>query len=453
MNLNIHPGRALRGEVVVPGDKSLAHRAALLAACSTGESVVDNYPLSGVTRAMLKGLKTLGVPWRLEGGRLIVHSDGLRAWRAPSVPLDCGNSATTMRLLTGALAASGLPAALDGSAGLRRRPMTRIVEPLRRMGVSIEAAHGGCAPLRLTGRDAGVRLRGLEIELAVASAQVKSCLLLAGLAADGPLTVREPGPSRDHTERMLRGMGVKIETDDEHHVVRLFPPAGPLPPLHLILPGDLSSAAFLIVGALIAPGSDLQLRGVGLNPGRTGLLDTLREMGADITTSNTYEQGGEPVGDLRVRASRLHAVTVHGDRVVRMIDEFPALAVAAACASGTTEVRDAAELRHKESDRIGTLCSELMRVGINIRERPGGFVVAGEGIAGGTAAACGDHRLAMALTVAGLAARRPVTVQEAGIASESYPSFYCTLTRLGASLIARAPPGEQPALATITAEE
>jgi 3-phosphoshikimate 1-carboxyvinyltransferase len=275
--------------------------------------------------------------------------------------------------------------------------------------------------------------------LPVASAQVKSCLLLAALAADGPVAIREPGPSRDHTERLLRGMGVEIEMDTACHSVRLHPPGAPLPPLRLVLPGDFSSAAFFIVAAAIVPGSDLLIRGVGLNPTRTGLLDALLAMGANIERCSEYEVGGEPVGDLRVRAAGLRATTVHGDLVVRMIDEFPAFAVAAACAEGRTEVREAAELRHKESDRVSALCSEMLRVGVAIRERADGFAVEGGSIYGGTAASCGDHRLAMSLALAGLAARRPVTVQQADIMGESYPSFLCTLARLGANVVTHLP--------------
>ncbi len=441
MNLTVYPGGPLRGEVSLPGDKSLAHRTALLAGYARGESVVDNFPLSGVTRSMLQALEALGVIWRLEGERLVVQGGGLAEWRPAPRPLDCGNSATTMRLLTGALVASGLPAVLDGSAGLRRRPMGRIVTPLRAMGVEIVAAAGDRAPLTLSGRTAGSRLRGMELALPVASAQVKSCLLLAALAADGPVLIRETGPSRDHTERLLRGMGVEIEMDAVSHSVRLHPPCAPLPPLRLVLPGDFSSAAFFIVAASIVPGSDLLIRGVGLNPTRTGLLDALLAMGADIERANEYETGGEPVGDLRVRAAILRGTTVQGDLVVRMIDEFPAFVVAAACAEGSTEVREAAELRHKESDRVSALCSEMLRVGVAIRERADGFTVEGGGISGGTAGSCGDHRLAMSLALAGLSARRPVTVQQAGIMSESYPAFLCTLARLGANLATHRPAG------------
>lgn len=443
MKLTVQPARRpLRGEVSLPGDKSLAHRAALLAACAAGESVVENFPLSGVTRPMLNALTALGVDWRLAEGRLTVASPGLARWRPPAGPIDCGNSATTMRLLAGALAAAGVAAVLDGSAGLRRRPMDRVVEPLRRLGVVIEAAPAGCAPLRLAARPPGRRLRGAEIVLPVASAQVKSCLLLAGLAAEAPVAITEPGPSRDHTERLLRGLGLRVATDGGSRSVRLHPPAGPLPPLRMRLPGDFSSAAFLIVAALIVEGSDVLIRGTGLNPTRTGLLDVLREMGGAPTVANRREEGGEPAGDLRVRAAPLRAAKVGGELVVRMIDEFPAFAAAAARAAGRTEVRDAAELRHKESDRVSALCEEMRRLGVAVEELPDGFVVQGGPVAGGTASARGDHRLAMSLALTGLAARDAVTVEGAEVIGESFPDFPAVLARLGADVV---PPPVPPA--------
>ncbi len=450
MHLTIHNGKGLRGEVTVPGDKSLSHRSALLAACATGESVVDRFPRSGVARAMLQALTNLGVRCRLEGDRLVVHGTGLQGWRAPAQPLNCGHSATTLRLLTGALAAAGIAARLDGSEGLRRRPMQRIVDPLTALGVPITATPPVLgAPLTLGAR--GHRLRGHQtLTLPVASAQVKSCLLLASMAADGPVTIREPGPSRDHTERMLRGMGVNVTVDRDQNQVQLTPPTEPLPPLRMLLPGDFSSAAFLIVAALITPGSDITILNVGLNPTRTGLLDVLSAMGAKITRGNEHEEAGEPIGNLRVQSSRLRATEVHGDLVVRMIDEFPVFALAAACASGQTVVREATELRHKESDRVSALCSEMRRLGVEIREQADGFTVDGGPLTGGTADACGDHRLAMSLALAGLVARHPVTVQQAEILGESYPSFLCTLARIGVTLVTHQPPHESLPWADVT---
>ncbi|MEI6210017.1 MAG: 3-phosphoshikimate 1-carboxyvinyltransferase [bacterium] len=431
MKLIVQSENPLRGEVIVPGDKSLSHRAALFAALAEGESVVDRFLVSGVTRAMLDVLTGLGVAWQVKEQRLTVCGTGLNGLRAPVVPLDCRNSATTIRLLAGAVAATGIDATLDGSAGLRRRPMNRIVEPLRRMGVEITPAANDCAPLHLHGRLPDQPIHTMDYTLPVASAQVKSCLLLAALGADKPVTLREPGPSRDHTERMLRAMGVRVETPAPH-TVTLHPPTEPLQPLHMQLAGDISAAAFLIVAATITPGSEILLRDVGLNPTRTGLLDALRAMGADIRATNLREWSGEPVGDLLVRHSQLRATRVAGDLVVRMIDEFPVFAVAAACADGVTEVREAEELRHKESDRISALAHELQAIGVAIEPLPDGFRITGGPVAGGTVTPHGDHRIAMSCAVAGLVARAPVIVEGAEIMHESFPAFGETLQALRA---------------------
>jgi 3-phosphoshikimate 1-carboxyvinyltransferase len=412
-----------------------------------GDSLVRNFLVSGVTQAMLQALTALGVAWDLDGTILCVHGRGTAAWEPPSAPIDCGNSATTLRLLAGVLAAAGIPAVLDGSPGLRLRPMGRIIEPLRLMGVEIEAAPGNCAPLHLAGRLPGRPLRAIQYTLPVASAQVKSCLLLAALAAEGETTLHEPGLSRDHTERMLSGLGVRVEAEqtvndtpaapgETIHTVRLIPPASlVLPPLNTNLPGDLSAAAFLIVGALIAPGSSIYLENVGLNPTRSGILDALVAMGADIRATGVSERCGEPVGDLEIRSSALRAVHVGGELVVRMIDEFPAFAAAAAFSQGTTLVQDAAELRNKESDRISALCLGLRALGVHAGETGDGFVIQGGlPVAGGQAEAFGDHRLAMALSLIGLASAGPVTVAGSEIIRESFPNFVAVLSALGAQV-------------------
>ena len=442
--LIILPGTPLRGEASLPGDKSLSHRAALLATLAQGESRVENFLVAGVTRVMLDALAALGVDWKLDGACLQVTGRGLEGLRdlpAPGPVLDCGNSATTLRLLAGMLAAAGIPAVLAGSEGLERRPMARLVEPLRAMGVGIEASPGGTAPLKLLARPRGTRLHAVEVTLPVASAQLKSALLLAGLAADGPFTVHEPGPSRDHTERMLGGAGVAVRAEPEgqgSRITLLPPPGGKILPLNTALPGDFSSAAFLIVAALVTPGSDLILRRVGLNPTRTGLLDVLREMGGDIQVLDPGLAGGEPVGDLRVRYSRLSGGRVGGTRVVRMIDEFPAFAVAAAYAAGETRVADAGELRFKESDRIRQIVTGLQALGIPAEEAPDGFCIPGGVLPrAGAVDAAGDHRLAMSFAVAGLASRGTVTVRGAEMTAESYPGFVETLQRLGAAIQVR----------------
>jgi 3-phosphoshikimate 1-carboxyvinyltransferase len=439
MKLTVHPSQRLHGEIgdELPGDKSISHRAALFAAMASGTSRMEHFQVSGVTRPMLQGLSALGVDWQLKGETLTVHGKGMQAWQAPKQPIHCGNSATTLRLLAGAIAASGLPAVLDGSEGLRKRPMNRIVDPLRAMGVRIETAEGGVAPLRLHPRSQSQKLESLQYTLPVASAQVKSCLILAALGAFGKSVIREPGPSRDHTERMLSSMGVPITTREEASgfIVEITPPDPlVLSPLHLTLPADPSAAAFLIVAALITPHTEIRIKGICLNPTRTGLLDALRSMGADIAIQNERMAAGEPLGDLVVRSSTLHGTQISGTLVVRMIDEFPILVVAAAVAGGITTVSDAAELRLKESDRIAMLAVELKKLGVEISEQPDGFTVQGGMIKGGEVLSHGDHRLAMSLAVAGLAAHSPVCVHDAECTGESFPRFAEILQSLGAQI-------------------
>lgn len=433
LDLAISNASPLTGEIRLPGDKSLSHRAALFAALAEGESVIDCFLVSGVTRAMLNALTALGVTWRLDGTRLTVHGKGLHGFTPPAGPIFCGNSATTLRMLAGALAAAGTPCTLDGSEGLRKRPMNRITEPLQSMGVPVSTPNG-CAPLALGTRTSDTPLRATDYTLPVASAQVKSCLILAALAADGVTTLHEPGPSRDHTERMLAAMGADIRAD-EALTVRIAPLDKPLVPLRLELPGDFSSAAFLLVAAALVPKSHICIRDVGLNPTRTGILDVLKDMGANIHIENPRTVSGEPVGDIRLIAAPLKAVRVSGDTVVRMIDEFPVFAVAACFAQGVTEVREAEELRYKETDRIAVLCDELKKLGVRIDEHKDGFTIHGGTLTGGTCEAHGDHRLAMSLALTGLAAPNPVTVHHAEILTESFPNFTTQLRSLGATVI------------------
>jgi 3-phosphoshikimate 1-carboxyvinyltransferase len=381
----------------------------------------------------------MGVAWQLEETSLVVQGTGLNGLRSPDASLNCGNSATTIRMLTGAIAASGIHVVLDGSDGLRRRPMNRIVDPLQKMGVPI-AALDGKAPLTLMERAKHFPLKAVTHELNVASAQVKSCLLLAALAAGGATTIVEPGPSRDHTERLLSSMGITIEketlVEGESYKTILTPsPEKSLTPLNLTLPGDISSAAFLLVSALITPGSEVTIQDVGLNPTRTGIIDALVEMGGDITIANRSERHNEPVGDITVRHSQLKGIEVNGSLVVRMIDEFPAFAIAAAYADGETVVTEAIELRHKESDRITALCEQLRNVGVDVEELEDGFKMKGNTPpSGGDVDPHGDHRLAMSLAVSGLGASAPVTIHDPQIIHESFPGFKATLEFLGARL-------------------
>ena len=418
--LSFKRAKKLEGEVRLPGDKSLSHRASLFAALAEGESVIERFLVSGVTRMMLNALASLQIPWRLEGDKLVVTGRGLQGFCEPASPINCGNSATTIRLLAGALAAAGTPCVLDGSAGLRKRPMDRITEPLLRMNVPITATLG-CAPLHLARRDANHPLRAVDYTLPVASAQVKSCVMLAALAADGCSVIREPGPSRDHTERMLSAMGADIRWSPG--VVDICPLTRALNPLHMSLAGDISSAAFLLVATAIVPGSSICIREVGLNPTRTGILDALKAMGAKITLENERMVAGEPVGDVHLVSDALKSITVSGDLVVRMIDEFPAFAIAACFAEGVTVVRDARELRYKETDRIDILCGELRKLGVQLEMYDDGFAIHGKTLIGGVVDGAGDHRIAMSLAVAGLASPEPVVVQHAEILNESFPGF------------------------------
>ncbi|MBM3189392.1 MAG: 3-phosphoshikimate 1-carboxyvinyltransferase, partial [Chloroflexi bacterium] len=394
MNLRVRSASRLEGEISLPGDKSITHRALMLGALGAGPSRIQGYLDGEDCRATMGCLHALGVNVEQHGpGRLTVQGVGLRGWSEPADVLDCVRSGTTMRLLAGLLVGQSFYSVLSGDAQLRRRPMGRVIAPLRQMGAQIWARDGHrLPPLSIS----GTTLCGIEYALPVASAQVKSCLLLAGLYAEGRTTVAEPGPSRDHTERMLRARGVHVVTDGLTH--RLDGPVSELQALDTIVPGDLSSGAYFLVGALLAPRSRVLLRNVGANPTRTGLLDVLRQMGAHLPLHDERDEGGEPVADLWVEPQALCGAEVGGDLVPRMIDEFPILALAATQAQGVTRVRDAAELRVKETDRIATTVEALRTLGARIEATPDGFVVEGPTpLQGAVVDSHGDHRLAMTL--------------------------------------------------------
>ncbi len=431
----------LQGTVAVPGDKSISHRAVMLAALAEGTGTVEGFLPSGDCLATLACVRQLGI--RVEHAdsgaptTLIIHGRGLRGLQPPEEPLDCRRSGTTMRLLAGILAGQSFGSVMTGAPGLLRRPMRRISDPLRRMGADIVDAEGR-APLKIQGN---ARLRGGEHNLSIASAQVKSAILLAGLYADGPVTVHQPGPARDHTERMLAAQLEPRAAEQAPIVydaatVRLVPDAvGRLRALDRVIPGDLSSAAFLVAAALLRPESHVTLVGVGVNPTRIGLLDVLAEMGGQMGMALQREYGGEPVADVTARGSALHGTEVEGATVVRMIDEFPILAVVATQAQGRTVVRDAAELRVKESDRIASVVQELRKLGARIESREDGFVVEGPTqLHGAEVDSHRDHRLSMALTVAGLVAEGETTILGADCIPDSFPGFVETLQTLGADL-------------------
>ena len=431
MELRVSQCHRLAGSVQVPGDKSISHRALLLGALADGISRVRGWLAAADCMATLGAVRALGVTVEQPApGELLVHGRGLRGLRAPldDGPLDCQGSGTTLRLLAGILAGQPFTARLDGHAGLRRRPMERVAVPLRQMGANVISTNG-CPPLTISGG----RLRAIDYAMPIASAQVKSAILLAALYAEGETTVRQPGPARDHTERMLAALGVTLHLDG--HVIRLTPPDRPLTPFSLTVPADFSSAAFPLVAALLVPDSNVCLEQVNVNPTRTGLLDALQCMGAEIAWERSGEQAGEPIADLVVRSCALQATQVSGELVVRMIDEFPIFAVAATQAQGTTLVRDAGELRVKESDRIAALAAELRRMGAQIEEYPDGFAVHGPTRLTGTHVhSHGDHRLAMALAVASLIAQGETLIEGAETIGDSFPGFVDVMRRLGADL-------------------
>ena len=427
MKRTVRAARRLRGTIEPPGDKSISHRAAILNAIAHGEAVVENFQTGADCLATVRCLRALGI--RIESptaGILRVHGVGRSGLREAAAVLNAANSGTTLRLLAGLLAAQHFFSVLTGDASLRSRPMGRIVEPLQAMGARIQGrADGTRPPLAIEGG----RLRGIRHRLPVASAQVKSALTLAGLYAEGETVLEEPTPSRDHTERMLRAMGAAIVADKGS--LRVSPLTGDLAPLSLRVPGDISAAAFWMVAAAAHPDAELRLTGVGVNPSRSGIIDALRAMGASIAVEEERMSGCEPVADVVVRSSRLRGVVIEGPLIPRLIDEVPALAVAACLAEGDTVVRDAGELRLKESDRIHTTAGELRQLGAHIEELPDGMVIHGAGALRG--AACGshgDHRLAMTLAMAGLLAAGETTVHDAEAVAVSYPGFWDDLDRL-----------------------
>jgi 3-phosphoshikimate 1-carboxyvinyltransferase len=430
-HITITPGHSLTGDCSVPGDKSISHRAVMFGSIAEGETRIRNFLAGGDCQSTVQVMRALGVEIDVTTPTdLVVAGRGIDGLQEPSDVLDCGNSGTTIRLLLGLLSGQKFASFLTGTAQIRRRPMGRVVRPLRGMGADILGRQNGdYAPLGIR----PARLRGVEYDMPVASAQVKSCVVLAGLYSQGLTVVREPGPARDHTERMLAAMGAPVYVYGRK--VTSERPEGPLAPLDITVPGDLSSAAFLLAAGAIVQGSRITIRDVGVNPTRTGIVEALQAMGAQILYHNPRTEGGEPVADIEVCAGELHGTTFGGEQIVTMIDELPVLAVAATQAQGRTIVRDAGELRVKETDRIATTVGELRKMGAKIEPTSDGFVIDGPTqLTGAPVESHGDHRLAMAMTVAGLVAQKTSVVYGSEVTADSFPGFEVTLQALGARL-------------------
>ncbi|MEN9314424.1 MAG: 3-phosphoshikimate 1-carboxyvinyltransferase [Pseudomonadota bacterium] len=429
----VGPGGRLTGRIRVPGDKSISHRAIMLGALADGVTRVTGFLEGADAISTMNVFRALGV--RVDGpeaGRVTVHGVGVDGLRGVDTPLDCGNAGTAMRLLMGLLAGQRFASTLVGDESLTKRPMRRVATPLASMGADIETTDG-TPPVTIRPVDG---LRAIDYAMPMASAQVKSAVLLAGLYAQGTTTVTEPAPTRDHTERMLTGFGVKVHCDG----ARVGIEGGQrLTATDIDVPADISSAAFFLVGASIAEGSDLVLEHVGVNPTRTGILDILRLMGADIELQNPREVGGEPVADLRVRSAKLRGIDVPPELVPLAIDEFPVLFVAAACAEGRTVVTGAEELRVKESDRIAVMADGLRALGVDARPTPDGMVIEGVGpgraaFGGGEITTHGDHRIAMSFTMAALRASAPILIHDTVNVATSFPGFSALARRAGVDI-------------------
>jgi len=417
----------LSGEVFVPGDKSISHRAVMLAAIGEGDTVIRGLLRGADNLATMGAFRAMGIEMEDRGNAVVVHGRGLRGLKEPGNVIDAMNSGTTARLLTGLISGQGFFSVITGDESLRTRPMGRVVRPLREMGAVITGRKDSTLlPLAI----GPANLRGITNETPVASAQLKSAILLAGLYAEGKTTVIEPAKSRDHTEQMLRAMGAEITMDGRIVAVE---GGAVLNGMEIDVPGDISSAAFLMVAALIVPGSELLIRNVGINPTRTGIIDILKKMGGDIQIENKRGEGLEPTADILIRASRLKGIEIDGEALLPAIDEFPIITVAAGFAEGSTKISGAGELRVKESDRIAAMAGILTRLGVRCDEADDGMTIEGAGfgaLRGGTFKTHGDHRVAMSLAVAALGASEDVSIYDASCVDVSYPGFFRDLTRV-----------------------
>ena len=424
MDIVVKPVQSLRGTASIPGDKSISHRAVMIGALAQGDTVINNFLFGEDCLSTIKVLKALGVQIDVGQEQVIVHGVGLSGLKEPEDILDAGNSGTTMRLMSGILSGGKFFSVITGDSSLRRRPMQRVIQPLTQMGAQIVSRQTACAPLAISGGD----LKGITYRTQVASAQVKSAILLAGLFASNATGVIEPEQTRDHTERMLSFFGAQIERVEKQVTLKGQPL---LLGREIEIPGDISAAAFLLVAGAMVPGSSLVVHNVGINPTRTGILQVLMEMGASIKILNERLLGNEPTADIQVQGSRLHGVTISGAMIPNLIDELPALAVAASAAQGVTVVKDAAELRVKESDRISAVVQLLQKMGVSISEQEDGFAIQGGNPLKGTDYdSAGDHRMAMAAATAALIAREDVWIKGAECVKVSFPGFFDTLNSL-----------------------
>ncbi|MEK7712201.1 MAG: 3-phosphoshikimate 1-carboxyvinyltransferase [Pseudomonadota bacterium] len=426
MNFQVAPGGALKGRLRVAGDKSISHRSVMLGSLAEGVTHVSGLLEGDDVLCTLAAFRAMGV--LAKGpvqGRLTIQGVGLHGLRPPAQSLDMGNSGTAMRLMAGILAGQAFDSILIGDESLSKRPMKRVSEPLGQMGAHIDTNEGGRPPLRIHGRQ---KLHGIDYKMPVASAQVKSSLLLAGLYAEGETVVTEPAPTRDHTERMLRGFGYDVRVEGASVRVR---GGGKLTACDIDVPADISSATFFLVGAAISEGSELVLEHVGINPTRIGVINILKLMGADLSIENKRTVGGEPVAELRIRGSKLKGIRIPEHQVPLAIDEFPALFIAAACAQGETVLTGAHELRVKESDRIAVMAVGLKRLGIAAQETPDGIIIQGGKLSGGEVESHGDHRIAMAFAMSALRASGAITIRDCKNVATSFPDFVQLAARAG----------------------
>lgn len=413
----VQPGGKLSGHIRVPGDKSISHRTIMLGSLAEGTTEVTGFLEGEDALATLAVFRSMGV--QIEGpdkGNVTIHGVGMHGLKDPQKNLDVGNSGTSIRLLSGLLAGQSFGVTMSGDSSLAKRPMLRVTDPLSLMGAKIDTLEGK-PPLSI---HSGNTLKGIDYQLPMASAQVKSCLLLAGMYADGETSVTEPAPTRDHTERMLKGMGYDVKVDGNKVTIR---GGGKLTAAKIDVPADISSATFFMVGAAIAPDSDITLQHVGINPTRIGVINILRLMGADISLSNEKETGGEPVADIRVRYAPLHGIEIPEDQVPLAIDEFPAIFIAAACADGQTVLTGAEELRVKESDRIQVMADGLQALGIDAEPTADGMIIQGGLIGSGEVTSHGDHRIAMSFAMAGLQAGGSILINDCANVATSFPGF------------------------------